>query len=268
MPELAARQANPGELPISPTNLHALLAGVTELPEGPAALTVMGDPRCNLACGSCRPAPILHETPEITEAAQRTARLLAVHGKNLRILKIAGDGEAFFSPFLRKTLASLRKVDFPKLEKVDILTNGLLFDQQALADLQPGAEFIRSLNVSLDAGDAGTYAKIRGGSWERLVANLNWMAAERARGRFDFLGLTYVLQAGNFRSLPAFLELARELAVDEVYISQLYPWERMRISFAAEAVHLPGHPLHAEFAQIWRQVEDSPRSFRWRTNLA
>lgn len=265
--ELRVHQSQPGELPISAGNLDALLAGKTILPEGPAALTVMGDPRCNLACGSCRPSPILQNSPAIEDSVRQTLNLLATHGKSLRIVKLAGDGEVFFSPALREILRSFSRDRFPKLEKVDVLTNGILFDADTLQALTPGSDFIRSVNVSIDAGDDETYQKVRGGDWARLLQNLLWMAKQRKIGRFDFLGLTYVLRAENFRSLPAFLSLAESLGADEVYVSRLFPWERMGISFAKEAVHLPEHPEYAEFLALWKNERAPERSFRWRTNL-
>lgn len=255
------------ELPMSPANLAAMLEGSTYLPEGPTALTVMGDPRCNLACGSCRKEPILQESSETRLAAERTAHLLATHGKTLKILKLAGDGEVFFSPALRQILAGLNAEQFPRLEKVDVLTNGLLCDEETFARLEPGSQFVRSLNVSVDAGDEATYRRVRGGDWERLRRNLDWMAGERQRNRFDFLGLTYVVRAENFRSLPAFLDWADTLGVDEVYVSQLYEWDRMAISFREEAVHLASHADHQEFLTLWDGVRAQRRSFRWRTNL-
>jgi MoaA/NifB/PqqE/SkfB family radical SAM enzyme len=267
MEELRNHLTQPGELPISNANFRALEAGNTVLPEGPSAFTVMGDPRCNLACGSCRTDFIQQPTPAIDEAFHKTERLISLYGSNLRILKLAGDGEVFFSPGLRQILKGLTTAKLPKLEKVDILTNGLLFDADAMHSLKPGSEFIKSVNVSLDAGDEETYRKVRGGDWSRLLKNLRWMCGQRKAGRFDFLGLTYVLRAENFRSLPAFLNLAQELEVDEVYISQLFPWDRMGITFEQEAVHLPEHPLNTEYKDLWRAERSLPRHFRWRTNL-
>ncbi|MGZ3710169.1 MAG: radical SAM protein [Bdellovibrionota bacterium] len=259
--------AQPEELPISEANLKGLEAGETVLPEGPSAFTVMGDPRCNLACGSCRTDFIQQATPAVEEASAKTAKLISMYGPNLRILKLAGDGEVFFSPGLREILRGLTSIKLPKLEKVDILTNGLLFDAETLASLRPGSDFIKSVNVSLDAGDEETYKKVRGGDWNRLVGNLRWMASLRKQGRFDFLGLTYVLRAENFRSLPAFLKLAADLGVDEVNVSQLFPWDRMGISFENEAVHQPSHSDHAAFKAMWAEQRALSSSFRWRTNL-
>jgi hypothetical protein len=41
----------------------------------------------------------------------------------------------------------------------------------------------------------------------------------------------------------------------------------MKISFAAEAVHLPSHPEYGAFSALWKEQRAPARGFRWRTNL-
>jgi hypothetical protein len=257
----------PGELPISEKNMTAIFEGSAELPDGPTTITIRSDPRCNLACPSCRPEKIVNLTPAAEASVKEMEKTLARHAAGIKILKFAGDGEVFFSPGLRRLLRDLNPATFPKLQKVDILTNGTLFDAEALAELRPGSDYIRTVNVSIDAGDEITYAKVRGGDWNRLRKNLNWMAAERKKGRFDFLALTFVLRAANLNSVVPFLELAEELQVDEAYIGQLLPWERMGLDFNAEAIHNPDHPRHADFAALWPSARGRNWSFKLRSNL-
>lgn len=252
-----------GELPIRSANLAALLEHKTELPEGPAAATLMGDPRCNLACPSCRPEKVTKLDAIAEKNVGAMNELLSRYGRNLKVLKIAGDGEALFSPGLREVL--LRAGDFPDLDRVDLLTNGLLLD--TLDELSPGAAKVRRLSVSVDAGDSATYAAVRGGDWDRLLRNLEWASKERKRGRFEFLGLNFVVRSSNYGSLPAFFDLCDRFAVDEAYVSQLLPWERMPISLESESIHLESHPENARFRKLWNALQSKPRGFRVRTNL-
>lgn len=262
---LEAFAMKPGELPITPANLRAIKIHDPKMPEGPAAATLMGDARCNLSCGSCRSEKITKLSASLTKSVEGMKSLLDQYGSSLTIIKAAGDGEVFFSQDLREIVQ--RSDRWEKLEKIDILTNGLLMNERTMKELEPGSRNIRSVNISIDAGDATTYQRVRGGDWSRLLENLRWASAERQKGRFDFLGLTFVLRSANLESLPAFLELAEELFVDEVYTSQLLPWERMPLNFRDEAVHLTTHPRYGEYLACLAAQKKRPWNFLWRSSL-
>lgn len=253
------------EFPLSASNLASIRLEEAVMPNGPSAATLMGDPRCNLACESCRPQKITHLAPGEEKTLQEMNSWLDRYSNGLENIKMAGDGEVFFSPALQ---FMVRKADrFPSLKKIEILTNGILLDEKKMQELLPGSRFIQKVNVSVDAGDSETYRRVRGGDWERLLANLSWMAEERKSGRFRFFGLTFVLRAGNFLSLPGFFSMAERLGVDEVYVSRLLPWERMAIDFASEAVHLEEHPHNFQFQQMWKNIRHRHHAFAVRTNL-
>ncbi len=93
--------------------------------------------------------------------------LLDRYAGSIEILKVAGDGEAFFSPDLQEVIRGAHR--FPRLRKIDVLSNGLLLSEKKVEALAPGSELIRSVNISVDAGDADTYLKVRGGDWARLL---------------------------------------------------------------------------------------------------
>lgn len=261
--EFRAHAARSNELPIHAANLEAAWKGAAVMPEGPAAATLMGDPRCNLACPSCRREKVTKLDPIAERNVSEMHQLLERHGKSLKVIKVAGDGEAFFSPDLKAVFRSAGA--YPELERIDVLTNGILLD--TLEELEPGAGKVRRISVSVDAGDGETYQAVRGGDWNRLMKNLEWAAAERKRGRFEFLGLNFVVRRANYQSLPAFFDLCERLGADEAYVSQLLPWERMPISLEEESVHLSEHPEHRQFLEIWAPLKEKKRSFRLRTNL-
>lgn len=253
------------DLPMSSDNLFALRSGDTIMPDGPSAATLMGDSRCNLACGSCRPEKLQRLDEAGSRRLARMREQLGKYASGLQVLKSAGDGEAFFSPDLREILADSGK--WPGLARIDILTNGILFDETVLRELKPGADRISRVSVSVDAGNESTYQRVRGGDWRRLQRNLDWMAQQRRAGRFSHLGLSFVLRAENLDSLPDFFARAAELRVDEIYVSQLLPWDRMAIDFAAQAVHRPGHGRYEDYRAQWRELSGRQWPFSLRTNL-
>ena len=63
--------------------------------------------------------------------------------------------------------------------------------------------------VSVDAARQDTYEVVRrGGSFDRLCRNLDFLGGLRAERRIDLLRLDFVVQALNFREMPEFVEWA------------------------------------------------------------
>ncbi len=250
------------EAPVSENNRDAADAGQTHLPDGPTSLTIAQDARCNLSCPSCRPHPILKLDANSEADIADTEKILERARPTLEILKLAGDGEVFFSPWMRGILRSINKEEWPRLRFIQLLTNGTLFDETADRELSPGTSFIRRVSVSLDAGDEQTYATVRGGDWNRLLRNLKWMSQGRRSGRFDYLQLNFTLRAENLKSAKAFVELGRELKVDNVKFTNFELWERSPLNWGAEAVHRKSHPRHQEYLEFKAWAEADPL-VRW-----
>jgi len=239
--------SNPeGEFFLSPENLRATHRGELTLPEGPSDAVITADTRCNLACPSCRTEKITSldaEGAARIESAKKELQSIA-----LRRLRIAGDGEPLFSPFLREVIQGLHQ--YPELKIVELHTNGILLDEDTLRKLGPGAGKINRLFVSIDAATAETYAQVRGGDWERLLKNLRWAASLG----LDSFVLMFVYRRANFREMPLFEKLAKDVGADSACFSPFMPWERAGgLSYKEEAVHLPGHPDHEEFLALLPQ---------------
>ncbi|MGZ3672619.1 MAG: radical SAM protein, partial [Bdellovibrionota bacterium] len=236
--------SNPeGEFYLSPRNLSATQTGSLLLPEGPSDAVITADTRCNLACPSCRTEKITSldaEGAARIESAKKELQSIA-----LRRLRIAGDGEPLFSPFLREVIQGLDQ--YPELKIVELHTNGILLDEDCLRKLGPGSGKINRLFVSIDAATPETYKQVRGGDWDRLLKNLRWAGG---LGLESFV-LMFVYRRANFREMPLFVKLAKEVGADSACFSPFMPWERAGgLSYQDEAVHLPGHPDHEEFLAL------------------
>jgi MoaA/NifB/PqqE/SkfB family radical SAM enzyme len=85
---------------------------------------------------------------------------------------------------------------------------------------------LRVINVSLDAGTAATYQKIRGFSFERVIGNLErFIAARRARGQtYPLLFLNMTMMRSNIEELDDFIRLAARLGADETLLWHLNHW--------------------------------------------
>jgi Fe-coproporphyrin III synthase len=92
--------------------------------------------------------------------------------------------------------------------KVWLLTSGLALAKHA----RRAAGLFDAITVSLDGTDAATYAAIRGlDAFDKVCEGIRAAADQGAAP-----GIRVTLQRGNFRQLPQFVELARELGAQRV----------------------------------------------------
>ena len=92
--------------------------------------------------------------------------------------------------------------------KVWLLTSGLALAKHA----HRAADLFDAITVSLDGTDPETYAAIRGlDAFHKVCEGIQAVAALGSRP-----GIRVTLQRGNFRQLPAFVDLAKELGAHQV----------------------------------------------------
>lgn len=95
-------------------------------------------------------------------------------------------------------------------------TNAQLFDQRAWEELDLGGR-VRIVHISIDAADSDTYSILRrGGSFERLLKNLEFIKRLRESEEIKNLSISMVVQRINYRQLPAFALLGKAHAADAV----------------------------------------------------
>jgi hypothetical protein len=99
---------------------EALQKGKVLLDYGPKSLNLCFDPRCNLACSSCRTAP-LSLTGQERERVGRV--LMAGAGRQAENLSLSGTGAPFGSPCFRARLQDFRPGDYPRLKTVHLHTS-------------------------------------------------------------------------------------------------------------------------------------------------
>jgi len=99
---------------------------------------------------------------------------------------------------------------------------------------------VRKISVSIDAGTAEVYKKVRGGDWNTLLKNLEWVSGLRAAGRLNQFSINFVLRKANFHTLPQFIELGKNLGVDFALVSRVWKWDGMPMDeYVKEAIHIP-----------------------------
>jgi wyosine [tRNA(Phe)-imidazoG37] synthetase (radical SAM superfamily) len=219
--------------------------------EPPTRIDLSFDRTCNLSCPACRRDLIALKSPEralLTKLVEHQVLPLLAGAETVNI---TGSGDPFASKVFRHLLSRLDPDLFPKL-KVLIATNAVLFDPAQWAEISHLKGRIARVAVSVDAVKPETYSVVRrGGDWERLQRNLRFIAELRRAGDIERFILAFVVQAVNWREMPAFIAMAKALGVDTVHFSCLQNWGTWSPeAFAAQAVHLPIHPEHEAFRDL------------------
>jgi MoaA/NifB/PqqE/SkfB family radical SAM enzyme len=232
---------------------------VTERPWPPALdkrirlLNLDYDRTCNLKCPSCRSSLISRPSDRarlVHETVIESKIIGQVDG-----LYLTGTGEPLASPCCLQVLRDLPVLN-PRAQ-VSLHTNCLLLDESRWSALGPARDRIRQISVSVDAGTPETYRLNRGGSWEKLWRNIDFVHSLRREGRRIDLIMYYVIQDNNFRELIDFSRLAIEHGADGICVFYLRHWPGAltRTEYEARAVHLPGHPNHDALYSVLKSRE-------------
>ncbi len=246
----------PGYSPIesykAPTSEHARKISEGIVPTGPAEVNSAFDLTCNLSCPTCRREltvwrPGMAQFQQAEKMANEIIRALP----RIRRLKLSGNGDPFASRLYWKILTSIDRELHPHL-RVVLHTNALLFTAERWKEISRAHGLIDTVEVAIDAADGGTYAlNRRGGSFEILLERLRFIAELRKQKAFRKLLVSFVVQANNFREMPAFVELGRTLAADTIIFSRLTDWGTFPPTiFTSRSIHLADHPLHNEFVDV------------------
>jgi MoaA/NifB/PqqE/SkfB family radical SAM enzyme len=132
------------------------------------------------------------------------SRLLPSFAQLHTQMVLLSGGEPLLNPEWAAIAALLRENGL----KVWLLTSGLALAKHA----RRAAELFDAITVSLDGTDPGTYAAIRGlDAFDKVCEGIR---ATVAQGMLP--GIRVTLQRANYRQLPAFVDLARDLRARQV----------------------------------------------------
>jgi len=221
--------------------------------EGPSVIDFSHDRSCNLACPSCRKDKILltdgsdfNEKKSIHD--QLVQKYFSEPTDRKIAIKVTGSGDPFASKIYREFLFDLNGEDFPNLT-VNLQTNGVMFTEKNWHKIHRIHKNLGFVLVSCDAVTPETYDPIRkGGDWDLLMQNLKHLGKKRAEGTFNLLRMDFVVQDGNFREMPAFVDLAKKIGADVAYFMIVRNWGTWsNAAFEEKCIWKKGHPDFDEF---------------------
>lgn len=193
----------------------------------PVCLYLETTNRCNLLCTTC---PRTYETLE--PAADMSWELftrIVDQVPNIARVVLHGVGE----PMLVKELPRMIRYLKDRGAYVLFNTNGTLLN------VRKGRELVETgldeLRVSLDAADARTFLEVRGKDYfNRIVRNVRAFTQMQAREGFErprvSLWLTGLKE--TVAQLPAFIRVASDIGVKEVYLQRLVFFDESAIGLA------------------------------------
>lgn len=226
--------------------------GLRSLPYGPRAINCSYDKSCNLSCPSCR-TEIIIEGKNEKNILDIQSKIQNEALKDAHLLYMSGIGDPFGSPFSKKWLQTMKREDMPNLREIFLQTNAQLWTPQIWSKIPKNIQqLVKSTEISIDAATSETYSiNRRGGSFEKLLANLNFISQLRKNGPLKTMRISMVVQENNFGEMPDFINLGKSLNVDTVFFTQLVNWGTFSDEeFSRRAIHLPAHPRHSEFASL------------------
>jgi len=217
----------------------------------PNRIILSHDRSCNLSCPSCRNELIVADK---TQQARLDDTLETSILPALRVAKtvmVTGSGDPFGSNHFRRLLKRLGEPELAHL-KIHLYTNAQLWDERAWEELGLGGGRVTYAQISIDAARPETYAIVRrGGTFERLLQNLQFVKQLRATGEVAHLDISMVVQALNFREMPAFVRLGKEVGADHIHFHMIRDWGSMIPADFAEAfIGRADHPEHAKFVEV------------------
>ncbi len=216
----------------------------------PKRVILSHDRSCNISCPSCRTKLITlphKETNRLNDVFDQ--RLLPLVTKAERI-KVTGSGDPFGSRHFRHLLARLT-AEPAQGRRIQLHSNGLLANARAWTELNLWGH-VSSVWISIDAARPETYSVLRrGGDFDILVENLQFLGQLNAAGDIDTLRLDFVVQQANFEEMPGFVDLADAVGADGVYFLRLRNWGHVPpAEFRKQDVCSPDHPQHVALLDV------------------
>jgi len=203
------------------TNINAKKWEDCSLKTTPTHIHLACDVSCNLHCSSCRNHVMVNTDEENDKTALMLENFVRPALRNCTKLSSLGSGEFFISKPLLQFYQTLSKQEFPLL-KLDIMTNGTLFTPRAMGKLFNLKGMVDRIQVSIDAADKETYEKLRrGGKWEVLCSNMEFISRLKVSGEIERLFMSFVVQKENFRQMQEYVTLAKKWNANVVTFRRL-----------------------------------------------
>lgn len=177
--------------------------------------------RCNLRCVIC----LKHHNQEgdnnkdLIDIPEDSLAKMMPLAYTAQMVLLLGYGE----PLLNQRLPDIiDDISSKASNSIDLITNGLLLNAKWIDKIL--SRNVRVLSVSMDAATPEAYQRMRGGSYEKVIRNVQALVAERAKRKNANLEIrmNMAVTRANMSEVPLLVELAADLGVDTVEFRHLH----------------------------------------------
>ena len=236
---------------------------------GPEEVLFGWDRSCNLKCPSCR-VNLIANDPENSEQHSEKVRLMKLVekrlGPNLRKILVTGSGDPFYSNLYRDWLINFNKDMYPKLEEIQVITNGKMLTEKMWSKLN-AAPYIKLIEISIDAGTKETYENITriNGKWDLLLDNLRFL---NTLTTVDKIIVSMVVSELNYKEMHTFYKLMSTIFTNfqkhlHINFRQHVYWGTGKYTeheVEKMQVFKKGHPEYLDFINEVKKIDGKPNS--------
>ena len=210
--------------------------------QNPYCISINIDDSCNLKCPSCRKDTVMTTSgAKFDISLARVTHLIQMLEKFNKPCHIvmSGNGDPLASIIMRPLIHQY----VPRHNHtIRLFTNGLLLKKQ-LSDEVPAVNHITQYFISIDAGSADVYERVRlGGQFSQLIANLDFLKTLVDRTGAEVL-LKFVLQQDNYNDMQNFVNLCYHYNFRGV-INRLEDWGTWDDYTEHDVIGNTNHKLH------------------------
>ena len=205
--------------------IAAIAAGTAT--SGPVHAELDLTDRCNVACYFCNQMDV--RTKQQIPLERATALIDELAEGGLRSVRLSGGGDPLFH---REILSVLDHLTARGVVIDNLTTNGVELKAEVVERLL--ANGCREVIVSLNAVDDADYhrmMKVKTGTFDRVLANIRGLVAERDRrgSALPTVIVQFLFDRANYTELPRMYRLGRDLGVDRVVLGPVLeiPLERV-----------------------------------------
>ena len=162
-------------------------------------------------------------------------------------------GEPFMSEVYMELFKYIISTGNTNIQNI-VQTNGSLFiaKKELVEDLLP---YVSDLRISFDAGCPETYTLTRvGGDWDRLIENVKFVVALIQERKFKtIVSADYVVQKNNYKDLPQFVKVCKELGIQVNITHKMWNWGTWdEETFNDMNIYHPNHPLYQDLKTYFK----------------
>ncbi len=241
------------------------------LPEYPEEILFGFDRACNLKCPSCRVDYVTNDANGSLERSRKEnimAHIDKHFSQDVKKMLITGSGDPIYSKIYRQYLQDFDKSKYPKLETIQLITNGNLLNEKMWNTLK-AREFIKFIEISVDAGTLQTYEDITrlNGNWEKLTENIKFLMGQP---EIEEMVFSMVVNEYNYKEMEQFYDYIRELEKTNRRGDKRINIRYMKIQYWGTGAYLPEdirnisifdrpHPKFESFMTEFNKIKDKPR---------